>query len=141
MGTKPASENLTQRIQRHEGLRLFPYKDSVGKLTIGYGRNLDDVGISDTEAYLLCQHDIATAQQSLVKLWPWVFQQPPIVVDVLTEMVFQMGAGSVGQFHNMRDAMLRGDRAAAADAMLDSKWAKEDSPARAKELADLVRGA
>ena len=40
-------------IKKHEGLRLFPYKCSVGKLTIGYGRNIEDTGISKEEAETL----------------------------------------------------------------------------------------
>ena len=33
---------IFDQLKRDEGLRLTPYQDSVGKLTIGYGRNLDD---------------------------------------------------------------------------------------------------
>ena len=36
-------ERLKNDIKRHEGFRSKPYKDTVGKTTIGYGRNLDDV--------------------------------------------------------------------------------------------------
>lgn len=42
--------NIIKMLIRHEGLRLKPYKDSVGKLTIGVGRNLDDKGITKEEA-------------------------------------------------------------------------------------------
>ena len=44
---------------RHEGLRLKPYRDTAGKLTIGVGRNLDDVGVSEAEAFALLNY-IAT---------------------------------------------------------------------------------
>ena len=40
-------------------MRLTPYRDTVGKLTIGVGRNLDDVGITDAEARFLLENDIA----------------------------------------------------------------------------------
>ena len=43
-------ELLMSMLKRHEGFRAFPYLDTVGKLTIGYGRNLSDVGISIEEA-------------------------------------------------------------------------------------------
>ena len=33
------------QLKAHDGLRLKPYRDSVGKLTVGVGRNLDDVGL------------------------------------------------------------------------------------------------
>jgi len=54
-------QRLQNTLEHHEGLRLKPYKDSVGKLTIGIGRNLDDVGISKSEALLLLQNDIDVA--------------------------------------------------------------------------------
>ena len=41
--------NLTELLKKHEGIRSKPYKDTVGKITIGVGRNLDDVGLSNDE--------------------------------------------------------------------------------------------
>ena len=41
-----------------EGLRLKPYVDTAGKLSIGVGRNLDDKGISKTEADFLLADDL-----------------------------------------------------------------------------------
>jgi lysozyme len=56
------TETLMNRIKaqlvRYEGLRLKPYRCTAGKLTIGIGRNLDDCGISQTEAYVLLENDI-----------------------------------------------------------------------------------
>ena len=37
---------LTSALRRDEGCVLNPYRCTAGKLTIGIGRNLDDVGIS-----------------------------------------------------------------------------------------------
>ena len=34
-------ERIKKQLVRHEGLRLKPYRCTAGKLTIGYGRNLD----------------------------------------------------------------------------------------------------
>ena len=53
--TDPKLEAL---LRRHEGVRLKPYRDTVGKLTIGVGRNLDDVGITPDEATVLLRTDI-----------------------------------------------------------------------------------
>ena len=50
--------------KRHEGTgpmqngRLMPYHDSVGKLTIGYGRNIEDTGVTPEEALYLLQNDL-----------------------------------------------------------------------------------
>ena len=45
--------DIYEQLIRDEGLRLFPYTDTVGKLTIGVGRNLTDAGISADEAEVL----------------------------------------------------------------------------------------
>ena len=34
---------LIEQLIDHEGIELKAYKDTVGKITIGVGRNLDDV--------------------------------------------------------------------------------------------------
>ena len=48
--------NLIEQLKRHEGLKLKPYKCTADKLTIGVGRNLEDVGISEEEAEMLLQN-------------------------------------------------------------------------------------
>jgi hypothetical protein len=50
---------LQKQLIRHEALRLKPYRCSADKLTIGIGRNLDDVGITEEEAYFLLGNDIS----------------------------------------------------------------------------------
>ena len=52
---------LRSELRRDEGVRLKPYRDTVGKITIGVGRNLTDVGITPDEADVLLDHDIAAA--------------------------------------------------------------------------------
>jgi lysozyme len=44
---------LRQLLIRHEDIRLKPYYCSEGKLTIGCGRNLEDIGLSKEEALFL----------------------------------------------------------------------------------------
>ncbi|HAC30701.1 MAG TPA: lysozyme, partial [Marinobacter hydrocarbonoclasticus] len=50
---------LKTQLKRHEGLRLKPYLDTASspRLTIGYGRNLEDVGISRDEADFMLDND------------------------------------------------------------------------------------
>ena len=57
-------------ISKHEGLRLFPYADTVGKLTIGFGRNLTDIGISRDEADALLTNDLDRARTGIAEAWP-----------------------------------------------------------------------
>ena len=44
---------LKEQLIRDEGTRLKPYTDTTGHLTIGFGRNLSQVGISLAEAEYL----------------------------------------------------------------------------------------
>jgi hypothetical protein len=64
-------ERLRDSLKLHEGLRLKPYKDSIGKLTIGFGRNLDDNGIRPNEAAYMLEGDIDEAEQGLLINHPW----------------------------------------------------------------------
>jgi len=130
-------ETLRARIMRHEGMRLKPYKDSVGKLTIGCGRNLDDVGISEAEANMMLDNDILKARRAITENMLWATQMDNARYGVLLEMVFQIGIGGVLKFKNTLAAMKRGDYTAAAAGMLDSLWAKQ-TPARATELAKIM---
>ena len=49
---------LKKQLIMHEGLKLTPYRCTADKLTIGVGRNLDDVGITQDEAEYLLDNDI-----------------------------------------------------------------------------------
>lgn len=129
---------LKARLLDHEGLWLKPYLDMVGKITIGVGRNLDDVGISKEEAYFLLntdiQHAIAGAYRSLDNF----DGLNSIRQEVVVEMVFQLGMKGFQTFRKAIAAINAGDFNKAADEMLDSKWAQQ-TPNRARELADLMR--
>ena len=61
--TEALMNRIKAQLVRHEGLRLKPYRCTAGKLTIGIGRNLDDCGISQTEAYLLLENDIRNCEK------------------------------------------------------------------------------
>jgi lysozyme len=86
--------NLKERIKEHEGCRHTPYKDSLGFLTVGYGRNLDAVAFTDAEIDLMFENDFARAKQGAETFF--VYQD---LNDerrgVLIEMIFQMGVWAV----------------------------------------------
>ena len=42
--------DIIQSIINDEGFRSRPYKDTAGKLTIGYGLNIDDMEMTKKEA-------------------------------------------------------------------------------------------
>ena len=133
-------EKLYADLRRDEGLRLKPYRDSVGKLTIGIGRNLDDNGISEQEADNMLFNDISKTRAELDEQIPWWRDMPEQVQRGLCNMTFNMGWPRLSQFRMMLAALE--DRAwdAAAEEALDSTWAKQVGD-RARRIAELYRSA
>ena len=118
-------ERLRAQLIVHEGLRLFPYTDTVGKLTIGVGRNISDIGISRVEALDLLDHDIDRSIQDLHQHIPWVHDLDPVRQAVLVDMAFNMGWPRLSEFRNTLAAFKRKDWVSAAEGMRASKWAKQ----------------
>lgn len=129
---------LLAELKRDEGVRLKPYTDTVGKLTIGVGRNLTDVGISDDECTALLENDIAKVLAQLDRSLPWWRKIDPVRQRVLVNMAFNMGMTGLLTFKNTLAAVQSGSYAAAAAGMLASKWATQVG-ARAERLADMMR--
>jgi len=127
-------EALKAQLIRHEGARLKPYHDTVGKLTIGVGRNLDDVGITPVEMLVLLDTDITRAEAGLRAAWPHYDRLDPVRQQVLVNMAFNLGVPGLLAFKNTLAAVERGDYEAAYVEMIDSKWAKQVG-ARATELS------
>lgn len=129
---------LTEMLVRHEGLRLKPYRDTVGKLTLGVGRNLDDKGISEAEAFFMLNNDITATVRELNHALPWWGDLAPTWQLVLANMAFNLGLSRLLGFRKMLAALEAGDYETAAAEMLDSKWARQVGR-RAEELAAIVR--
>ena len=115
---------LIDQVKRDEGLRLTPYRDSVGKLTIGYGTNLDD-GISKEEAEYLLANRLHAKQIELAQRIPWVTTLAPARRAVLENMAYNMGVAGLMGFKQMLAAVQKGDFMEASRQMLSSLWAKQ----------------
>lgn len=126
--------NLSERIKHHEGRRFWPYEDSEGILTVGYGRNLADVPFSQDEIDLMFENDLRRARDGAETFFVYS-QLNQARKEVLIEMVFQMGVYGVSRFKRFLAAALKEDWSGAAKEMLDSKWALQ-TPSRAKELSE-----
>ena len=131
------SEALVRQLVEHEGLRTDLYVDTVGKQTIGVGRNLTDVGISQAEALMLLDNDIARAEAGLDRAFPWWREMSDVRQRVLCDMCFNLGLEKLRHFERTLSAMHRGDYAQAAVGMLSSKWA-EQVGRRARRLAQMM---
>ena len=119
--------------------RFMPYKDSVGKLTIGYGRCIEDVGISQDEAILLFKDDIANAANDARRLCSIIDELTRPRQLVLMSMAFNLGYAGFSKWPRFWDAIHRRDWQEASDQILDSKEARQDAPARYRQLARMMR--
>jgi len=130
-------EVVADQLRRHEGLRLKPYHCTAGKLTIGYGRNLENRGISTKEAEFMLNNDIEDAMGAARSL---IISFDELSVNrqaVLVNMIFNLGVGGLSGFHTMLAAIDNKLWKCAADAMRQSKWYVQVK-GRAEELAQLM---
>lgn len=131
-------EALKTELKRDEGVELKPYTDTVGKLTIGVGRNLDDVGITISEADFLLGDDIERVTAELNRTVPWWSELPEGPSRALANMCFNMGWPRLSGFKKMLAALERGDYETAAKEALDSQWAGQVGN-RAQRIAAQIR--
>ena len=131
----------TKQIKRHEGFVSNAYKDSLGYLTIGYGRLIDKSkggGITESEAEYLLANDVNGVYDSLMHHLSCFTTLDAPRQAVLLNMAFQMGVHGLLQFKSTLNLIELGDYDAAADNMLKSLWASQ-TPNRAKEMATQMR--
>ncbi len=132
-------DRIKEQLVRHEGLRLKPYRCTAGKLTIGIGRNLDDRGISQKEAYTMLERDIQDCEQWLIDKIPEIYNKlDEVRQSVLLNMCFNLGIKGLLGFNNTLAFITSGDWERAANSMLASKWAKQVG-CKAIELSELMR--
>ena len=127
---------LLEQLKRHEGFRTQLYADTVGKLTIGYGHNIEDLGVSGSVAELMLAEDVAIAYEAAMTM-DYYPRLNPARQDAITNMVFNMGLTKFLGFKNMNAALFIGDYDLAAREALDSKWAVQVGD-RARELASQI---
>lgn len=128
---------LKQQLILHEGLKLTPYRCTADKLTIGVGRNLDDVGITQEEAEFLLDNDILRCCDDLDRNMSWWRDLSETRQRVLVDMVFNLGISRFMKFQNTIDALANGNYKGAAEEMLDSRWAEQVGQ-RAMRLANAM---
>jgi lysozyme len=150
-------------IESHEGLRLFPYKDTNGEETIGYGFHLDRLTSAEKARLIaahgsmaaIYQHGITYAEASLLtsdvvdgltawatQTFPWFHGLSETRQAVIIDMAYELGEGRPGQdgllgFPKFLAAMARGDIPDAVAEMKNSHWATQ-VPSREQNDAKLL---
>lgn len=131
-------KKLIDQLKLHEGLRLKPYKCTSGKLSIGVGRNLEDIGISEKEAEMLLLHDIEEAERQLTAHFPWTQDLDEVRLAALINFTFNVGIGTVSKFVNAMALLKDGNFDMASEEFLQSRWANQVGQ-RAIDVTEQIR--
>lgn len=117
-------------IKRHEGLRLFPYKCSAGKWTVGYGHNLDDNRepvpsgpITVEQAEEMFRRDFYAAKIACMRVVPNFSTLDDVRRAALVDMAFNLGEAGLSTFRKFLGAIAVRDWVEAGRQMLNSRWA------------------
>lgn len=133
--------NLKQQLIRDEGKIPFAYEDSEGWLTCGIGFLVDErKGARIPEAVMdyWLEYNIFETRSQLKQRCGWWLMLDDVRRDCIVNMAYQLGVDGVMGFKKMIAAIKAGDFHAAADEMLDSKWARQ-TPGRAERLSMQMR--
>jgi len=148
---------LVKELRSDEGEKLKSYLDTKGLWTVGVGilidpkrggnpapfgvdlRNGGTITAAQSEALLLMH--IKEKADELDRRLPWWRTLSDNRQRILLNMAFQMGVSGLLNFKQTLASVRAGEYRTARLQMLDSTWARTDSPNRARRLADrMVQG-
>lgn len=129
-------QEIKELLISHEEKRSKPYDDKTGKtlktgdiiqgkITIGVGRNIQDLGLSEDEIDYLLTNDINRVIKRLTKLFPQFDTFPKEVKLVLIDMMFNLGATRFRQFKNMIKAVKNKDWTKMRYEIENSRWCRQ----------------
>jgi lysozyme len=149
-------ERLLASIAKHEGFKAAPYRDTKGLWTWLEGRCLETNPLSGSDwkalldtgsialigtpaaAQYLVGIEIDKAVRALSMFFSAWLTFGDVRQNALLEMRYQI-KGFPSSFPDLCEAIDIGNWDAVANEALDSKWAREDSPRRAEEIARMLR--
>jgi lysozyme len=128
-----AVELALPRLKTEEGFRATKYTDTQGRLSIGYGFNVD-AGISQFAAAALLSAQVAERHNSLLA-YPWYAGLDPTRQSVCLDIAFNSGLHGLLGFPHMIAALSRQDWASAAT---ECKVINPELAGRYEKLAQLL---
>ena len=135
-------DNLKEMVAKHEGYEPRVYKCTNGYDTIGYGFAIKDLYMDKEVADLILDKKIQEILKRISsdKEWSeWFWDKPSLIKEVLINMIYQIGFSGVKRFKKTIQYIKDDNFLLASEEMLDSKWARSDSPNRAKELSEIIK--
>ena len=132
-------ESLVEDIKKEEGYRSSVYLDTLQKPTIGYGFLIDTLELQEDICQLILMRKLEKLIKSIKFNFKWFDDMPDKVQDVIINMCYQLGVSGVSKFKKTIQFMKNQQWDRASVEMLDSKWAREQTPQRAKRLSEIVK--
>lgn len=138
MTFKPDAKLRLKRIlTEFEGSRNFPYTDTTGHITIGVGRNLTSCGLTKSEIDVLLTNDIDYFISYLAERYEYFDSLDENRQIAIINMCFNLGTKAFAEFISMNTHMQKGNYEAAANYILQSKYATEVGQ-RAIDIANTI---
>ena len=119
------TQELIAQLKLHEGVEHKPYIDTVGKMTIGVGRNLTDRGVSNATIEQMLMEDIELVQDELDQMFPDWCKLNDKRQRVLVDMCFNLGRPRFMTFVRFWAALRASQYDEAAKEMRDSRWYRQ----------------
>lgn len=130
-------KSIIEQLELHEGFRKYPYEDTKGFITIGYGYNLDANGLPKDICKKLTQDKVNELWDKLFNIG-WFRVLNEVRKKVILDMAYNMGIDGLSRFRKMIDALKAEDYDEASKEMLDSMWANQVKE-RAERLAKMMK--
>lgn len=133
------TDRLVQLIKFHEGLRLNMYRCPDGRLTIGYGHNLEASPITEQVAEQILIDDLAEAISAARRIYGVEFDRfGEVRQSALVDMVINMGEAGVRGFVKTNRLILARQWTAAGKEARRSEWWRQDVPRRAERICRMI---
>jgi len=127
-----------KQLASDEGFRGQPYVCTGGKVTIGYGFNLDDWPLTEAECLPILKSRAERVKTDLANRIGCFYALPERAQDVLVNMGYQMGVSGLLGFKRFLRALELRKYEDAYHEMCQSRWYQQ-TPNRARRLADVIR--
>ena len=139
------SQETIKHFIFEEGFKLESYKDTAGYWTIGIGRMLGrsnayrNIKISKDQAYQYLEEDLDIALEDCEKIFKNYHSHPRNVKLALLDMSYNLGYNKLSKFVKSIRYINDKDYKKAAVEILDSNWARNDVPNRARRVSNLIK--
>ena len=131
--------SLIDDIKKHEGFSPVVYQCTAGYDTIGYGQRVKYLKVTQEQAEEWLLEELQNLKYILADKYDWFLSAPQEVKDIVMNMNYQLGVSAFSKFKKTIKYIKVKDYKSASTEMLDSKWARDDTPRRAKELSDRMK--